>query len=112
MVSLKGKKVLVVDDQMDNVIAGMEAVKQLGGEPIGVTNVAEAKKLIKEKEFFLVFTDMNMKEGKEAGKQIVLECLYRRTPVFVVTMFHHDGSKVKVLVPEGESYLNPPSTVD
>ncbi len=99
---MEERKILVIDDRMDNLITGMQAVKELGFDAIGATEVKSALKVIYKEDFFLVLTDMQMREGKEAGMEIVRECCKRGIPVGIVTMTsshgHHRG-KVVLQIP-------------
>jgi len=98
---MKGK-VLIIDDQTDNVIAGMQAMKELGIEGIGAMELKAALEIIEIVDFLAVLTDMEMKEGREAGMEIVKECCKRGIPVGVVTMgsgHGHHKDEVHLLVP-------------
>ena len=99
---MEEKKVLIVDDRTDNVIAGMQAMKELGIEGIGVMELKAALEIIRKKDLLLVLTDMQMKEGAEAGMEIVKECCKRVIPVGVVTMgsgHGHHKDEVRLLIP-------------
>ena len=98
---MKGK-VLIIDDRTDNVIAGMQAMKELGIEGIGAMELKAALEIIEIVDFLAVLTDMEMKEGREAGMEIVKECCKRGIPVGVVTMgsgHGHHKDEVHLLIP-------------
>ena len=98
---MKGK-VLIIDDRMDNLIAGIKAIEELGIECIGVSEVKLSLKIIRKEDLLLVLTDMEMKEGREAGMEIVKECCKRGIPVGVVTMgsgHGHHKDEVHLLIP-------------
>ncbi len=99
---MKGK-VLIIDDKTDNLIAGIEAMKELGIEGIGVMKLKIALEIIRKEDLLLVLTDMQMEEGAEAGMEIVKECCKRGIPVGVVTMgsgHGHHKDEVCLLIPK------------
>ena len=99
---MKGK-VLIIDDRTDNLIAGIEAMKELGIEGIGVMELKAALEIIRKKDLLLVLTDMQMKEGAEAGMEIVKECCKGAIPVGVITMrsgHGHHKDEVRLLIPK------------
>ena len=58
--------------------------------------------IIRKEDLLLVLTDMEMKEGREAGMGIVKECCRRGIPVGVVTMrsgHGHHKDEVRLLIP-------------
>ena len=98
---MKGK-VLIIDDRTDNLIAGIEAMKELGIEGIGVMELKAALEIIRKEDLLLVLTDMQMEEGAE-GMEIVKECCKRGIPVGVVTMgsgHGHHKDEVRLLIPK------------
>ncbi len=96
---MKKKKVLIVDDQLDNLISGMEAAKDLQFEPLGASSLKDAIEIIKKEDLYLVLTDMAMEGNKDAGIEIVKACYKKGIPVGVVTM----RRVIRLFIPEGLS---------
>ncbi len=103
-------KVLIVEDNFDNVLTALIAMEELDVEPIIASNVEKALEILqfRSKEFLCVLSDMHMplsSEGgysKEAGKIVIKECINRHIPSLVITkgVHHHEKTCIEILMPD------------
>ena len=99
-------KILIVEDDLENGIAVLTAMDELGLEAEVVPNAEEAIKKIETESYLAVLTDMNMplKKGEsvnpKAGEAVVNACAKKMTPCVVVTAgynAHHKSDHVYIL---------------
>ena len=92
-------KVLIAEDDLENGLAALMAMDELGLEAEVVVNADEAIRKIETESYLAVLTDMNMplKNGEginpKAGEAVVSACAKKMIPCFVVTagILNHGG---------------------
>lgn len=95
------KKILVVDDTEENIVAAKECLKELS-DYLGVDyakNTKEAKELLKKGEYDYVITDLKMEE-KYSGLEVVKEAIRNYILPLIVTGYTTHEKK-----PDGHDHL-------
>lgn len=110
--SLKGKTVLIADDDMRNVFALSTSLQALDMNIEIANNGAEAVKIIEEKgdNIDIVLMDIMMPEmdGHEAIEKIRSNLRYRNLPILAVTAKAMKGDREKSLQVGANDYVSKP----
>jgi two-component system, cell cycle response regulator DivK len=104
------KKVLVVEDNKDNLRLISYALQRSGYEVISTDNGEEGVKLaIAEKPYFIIM-DINLPsiDGLEATRRIRASEANGDIPIFAITSFAMDGDRSKVLDAGCTAYFEKP----
>ena len=113
--ALKGKKILLVDDDMRNVYALMNILEERDIELIIGENGREALKLVDtHSDIDLVLMDIMMPEmdGYEATREIRKQHPARELPIIALTAKAMKGDRQKCLDVGANDYLSKPIDVD
>lgn len=108
---LKGKRVLVVDDNHINRKLGPLLIAELGGEFELAENGVQAVDACSRREFDLILMDVNMPvmDGLEATQRIrALESSSHRTPIFALTANALPGDRERFIAAGMDDYLSKP----
>jgi hypothetical protein len=98
------KKVLVVDDNVNNLKNATQGMKEMGYETLSAPSAAEAIRIIHDvsrtEDIFMVLSDMNM-EHEESGMEVVDACGDFCIPCIIVTGggFDHGRPAIRFLGP-------------
>lgn len=109
--SLRGKKILVVDDNLRNVFALSSLLEEHGAEILSVSDGKEAlHALLEVKEIAVILMDMMMPEidGYEAMKHIRFNPRYKDIPVIALTAKAMTGDAKKCLEAGASDYISKP----
>lgn len=109
--SLKGKKILIVDDDARNIFALSSYLEMTGMEVYTAENGFEAIDLLqKDHEFSIVLMDMMMPEmdGFEAIGNIRKDTSIAPVPVIAVTAKAMKGDREKCLEAGADEYVSKP----
>jgi CheY-like chemotaxis protein len=91
--ALKGKKILVVDDEPDYVkVIAKDLVRSRSGAKVKTaTSVEEAKQLIEDEKFDLIYTDLCMGNDQGAGFELVdfIRSIDKNVPVISASVAHY-----------------------
>jgi CheY-like chemotaxis protein/CHASE3 domain sensor protein len=112
---LKGRKVLLVDDDARNIYALANALDDVGVESVVAGNGLEAiNKLKEEKGIDAVFMDIMMPvmDGFDAMKKIREEETYKNLPIIALTAKAMIGDKEKCIEAGASDYLTKPIEFD
>lgn len=106
---LKGKKILVTDDNEMNQLVAATILQNYGAEITEAFNGAEAIEKIKETVFDIVLMDVQMPvmDGIEATKMI-RETISKTLPVIALTAYAINGDNQKCLEAGMNDYLSKP----
>ncbi|MEQ2355528.1 response regulator [Pseudoalteromonas piscicida] len=108
--SLKGKKVLLVDDDMRNTFALAKVLNKEGIEVSKACNGAEALELMTEQEFDLVMMDIMMPvmDGYEAIAKIRENDKWQTVPIIAVTAKAMATERVKCIDVGANDFISKP----
>ncbi|UKT63474.1 response regulator [Pedobacter mucosus] len=112
---LKGKTVLVADDDVRNIFSLTKVLEQHQMKVITATDGKEALKLLKEnKQVDVVLMDMMMPEldGYETTSTIRLDTKYRNLPILAVTAKAMMGDREKCIAAGASDYISKPVDMD
>ncbi len=107
----KGKKILMLDDDVRNVFAMMNVLEEKGMEVIVGQNGKDALKLLEEHpDFDMVLMDIMMPEmdGYEAMREIRKQVRFRKLPILALTAKAMKGDKAKCIEAGANDYLAKP----
>ncbi len=106
---LKGKKILVTDDNEMNQLVASTILQNFGAEITSAYNGKEAVQKIRENVFDIVLMDVQMPEmdGIEAT-HIIRETISTQLPVIALTAFAINGDNQKCLDAGMNDYLSKP----
>ncbi len=106
---LRGKKILVTDDNEMNQLVAATILQNFGAEITEAFNGAEAIERMKETVFDLVLMDVQMPvmDGFEATK-IIRESISKTLPVIALTAFAINGDNQKCIAAGMNDYLSKP----
>jgi len=82
------RNILIIEDNFDNRMAALAAMRELSLGAVLTSNVNEAIRLLDKNDFFAVFSDVS------AGKSIIRECIVRYVPHLIVSA---NSSSVEIL---------------
>jgi signal transduction histidine kinase/CheY-like chemotaxis protein/CHASE3 domain sensor protein len=112
---LKGKTVLVVDDDVRNIFSLSKSLESYGMNVISAIDGKEAlKQLETDAKVDMVLMDMMMPEmdGYETTKQLRKMPKYRKLPVIAVTAKAMTGDREKCIKAGASDYITKPVDVD
>lgn len=112
---LKGKRILLVEDNLINRQVALENIKKLGCSVESAENGMEALEKIKGGEFDGIFMDcqMPLMDGYETTKKIrEFEGSKKHTPILAMTAHAMKTDKTKCLAAGMDDYLSKPATAD
>lgn len=112
---LRGKKVLVVDDDMRNTFALATVLEEREMEVIVAKNGKESLQLLNETpDIALVLMDIMMPEmdGYEAMRKIREQARFRKLPIIALTAKAMKGDKAKCIEAGANDYLAKPVDTD
>jgi CheY-like chemotaxis protein len=112
---LKGRKVLVVDDDIRNIFALNSLLERHNMEVITATNGQEAINLVENTDdLSLVLMDVMMPEmdGYETMQAIRRNAQFRRLPIIALTAKAMKGDREKCLEAGASEYLAKPVNTD
>ncbi len=108
---LKGKKVLVVDDDVRNIFAVMTVLEGKNMDVVVGNNGKEALSLLEEEsDIALVLMDIMMPEmdGYEAMRQIRAQPRHRQLPIIALTAKAMKGDRTKCIEAGANDYISKP----
>jgi signal transduction histidine kinase/CheY-like chemotaxis protein len=112
---LKGKKVLLVDDDARNTFALVTVLEDKGMEAIAGKNGQEALELLAEhSDIDIILMDVMMPEmdGYEAIQKIRAQERFRKLPIIALTAKAMKGDKAKCIEAGANDYLSKPVDID
>ncbi|WP_336517199.1 response regulator [Pollutibacter soli] len=112
---LKGKKVLVADDDVRNIFSVSKSLETFGVDVISAMDGREAlEQLEKNPDIDLVLMDMMMPEmdGYESTRRIRENPKYRQLPVIAVTAKAMTGDREKCINAGASDYITKPVDID
>jgi signal transduction histidine kinase/DNA-binding response OmpR family regulator/CHASE3 domain sensor protein len=112
---LKGKTVLIVDDDVRNIFSLSKSLESYGMNVISAIDGKEAlKRLESEPRIDMVLMDMMMPEmdGYETTKRLRQMPQYRNLPVIAVTAKAMTGDREKCIAAGASDYITKPVDVD
>jgi CheY-like chemotaxis protein len=112
---LKGKTVLIVDDDVRNIFSLSKSLESYGMNVISAIDGKEAlKQLEGDKNIDMVLMDMMMPEmdGYETTKRLRQMPKYRNLPVIAVTAKAMTGDREKCIAAGASDYITKPVDVD
>jgi signal transduction histidine kinase/DNA-binding response OmpR family regulator len=112
---LKGKKVLIADDDTRNTFALLIALEEKGMEGMAAKNGKEALRLLEQhSDIHIVLMDIMMPEmdGYEAMQKIRAQDRYQRLPIIALTAKAMKGDKAKCIEAGANDYLSKPVDTD
>lgn len=104
------KKVLVIEDNLDNLRLITYALRRVGYEVIHAQSGEEGiEMVVKEKPFFIIM-DINLPgiDGLEATKQIRNKEDIKDIPIIAITSFAMAGDRERILSAGCNGYLEKP----
>ncbi len=113
--SLKGKKVLLVDDDMRNVFALSTVLEDQQMEIITASDGKEALEMLKENpDVDIVLMDIMMPEmdGYEATRQIRRMKKFQHLPILALTAKAMQGDREKCIEAGASDYISKPVNID
>ncbi|HZY79728.1 MAG TPA: response regulator [Cyclobacteriaceae bacterium] len=111
---LRGKKVLVVDDDIRNVYSLTNALEPEGMNCITAGNGIEALKALEQNHIDIVLMDVMMPEmdGYEATREIRKIEKFKKLPIIALTAKAMKGDREKCLAVGMSDYISKPLNVD
>ncbi len=111
---LKGKKVLLADDDVRNIYSMTKALEKFQMNVIPAMDGKEALQLAKNNELDLILMDMMMPEmdGYESIKAIRKIPFYKNTPIIAVTAKAMSGDREKCIAAGASDYISKPVDTD
>ena len=112
---LKGKTILVADDDVRNIFSLTRSLENYGMKVLSAIDGKEALKQLQETDKVdLVLMDMMMPEmdGYESTKRIRAVPKYRNLPVIAVTAKAMTGDREKCIAAGASDYITKPVDVD
>ena len=111
---LKGKKILIVDDDAKNVFVLAAALERLEIEVVNAHNGKEAIEKLRNEKFDLVLMDIMMPvmDGYEAIKIIKEDEGLKNIPIIALTAKALKGDKEKALKTGADDYISKPVDYD
>ncbi len=112
---LKGKKVLVADDDMRNIFSLSKALEKYGMQVIAAVDGREAlQKLNENPDVDIILMDMMMPEmdGYESTAAIRADRRFRNLPIIAVTAKAMVGDRAKCINAGASDYITKPVDVD
>jgi len=112
---LRGKRVLVVDDDMRNTFALATVLEEREMEVIVAKNGKESLRLLDENpDISLILMDIMMPEmdGYEAMRKIREQSRFRKLPIIALTAKAMKGDKAKCIEAGANDYLAKPVDTD
>ncbi len=108
------KKVLVVDDEPEQIDFAFTVLEENGYTPIGATNGVEGMKKVKEERPDLVLLDILMPEKGGVGmyQEIKKDEATRNIPVVIVTGVARGGDFDEHMVTQGEDLPAPDGYIE
>jgi CheY-like chemotaxis protein/HPt (histidine-containing phosphotransfer) domain-containing protein len=111
--AVKGKRVLVAEDNEINQLVAAHLLKKLNAEPEVASDGIEALEKIKAKHYDLVLMDVQMPglDGYETTRQIRTQ-LNNNVPIIAMTAFVWDGEEQKCVESGMNGYIGKPFTLE
>ncbi|MEO6314389.1 MAG: response regulator [Chitinophagaceae bacterium] len=111
---LKGKKVLLADDDVRNIFSMTKALEKYQMEVIPAMDGKEALELLKSNKADVVLMDMMMPEmdGYESIRAIRKDRKYKTLPVIAVTAKAMSGDREKCIAAGASDYISKPVDID
>ena len=111
---LKGKRVLLADDDVRNIYSMTKALEKFQMNVIPAMDGKEALQLIKTNPVDVVLMDMMMPEmdGYESIKAMRSNPLFKNIPVIAVTAKAMSGDREKCIAAGASDYISKPVDVD
>jgi two-component system cell cycle response regulator DivK len=105
-----GKRILVVEDQEDNMQILRDLLSSVGYELIEARDGAEGVKMAKAERPDLILMDIQLPilDGYEATRQIKAEPDLKAVPIIVVTSYALSGDETKAREAGCDSYVPKP----
>ncbi|MCV6608678.1 MAG: response regulator, partial [Campylobacterales bacterium] len=112
--ALKGKKILVVDDDVKNIFVLSSALEEQGAEVIDALNGIKALEILKETKVDLIFTDIMMPEmdGYQLIKNIRKDKKLQKIPTIALTAKAQKEDKEKCIEAGANEYMSKPIDYD
>lgn len=104
------KKVLVIEDNKDNLRLITYALRRSGFEVIGAETGNEGVELALKEDPYLIVMDINLPDidGLEATKRIRAEGKGRNMPIIAITSYAMSGDREKILGSGCNGYFEKP----
>ncbi|WP_298713177.1 response regulator [Chitinophaga sp.] len=112
---LRGKNILLADDDVRNIFSLTRALESFGMKVISATDGSEALQLLeKYKEVDIVLMDMMMPEmdGYESTRRIKANPATKHLPVIAVTAKAMKGDREKCIAAGASDYISKPVDID
>jgi signal transduction histidine kinase/CheY-like chemotaxis protein/CHASE3 domain sensor protein len=111
---LKGKKVLLADDDVRNIYSMTKALEKYQMNVIPAMDGKEAVQLMKANDIDVILMDMMMPEmdGYESIKAIRKNPLYKNVPIIAVTAKAMSGDREKCIAAGASDYISKPVDMD
>ncbi|MFT3704715.1 MAG: response regulator [Agriterribacter sp.] len=111
---LKGKKVLLADDDVRNIFSMTKALEKYQMEIIPAMDGKEALQLIQQAPVDVVLMDMMMPEmdGYESIRAIRQDARFKNTPILAVTAKAMTGDREKCIAAGASDYISKPVDMD
>ncbi len=104
------KKVLVIEDNLDNLRLITYALRRVGYEVIHAQSGEEGIEIAKKEKPFFIIMDINLPgiDGLEATKQIRNKEEIKGIPIIAITSFAMAGDRERILSAGCNGYLEKP----
>jgi CheY-like chemotaxis protein/signal transduction histidine kinase/CHASE3 domain sensor protein len=112
--ALKGKTILIADDDMRNIFALSSALQEFEINIVVANNGREALEKLQEKPVDLVLMDIMMPEmdGYEATRKIRLEKQWAKLPIIALTAKAMKNDREKCIEAGANDYISKPVDID
>lgn len=108
------KKILIVDDDLNNMVLFSDLLQVVGYEIIEATNGKQGIELAKARQPDLILLDIQMPvmDGYQAIKFLKRDTLTKNIPVIALTSYAMKGDREKLLGIGYDAYIPKPVIID